>query len=91
MGLGANGAPLTDVASVISNINSSSVSTPLNGTVAPVPTPLLATTIAPVSLSWGGINTQVPLQAALQQVLPQQEQHGGHFQVSLFLSKQINF
>ncbi|KAF7639709.1 hypothetical protein Mgra_00000630 [Meloidogyne graminicola] len=82
MGLGANGAPLTDVASVISNINSSSVSTPLNGTVAPVPTPLLATTIAPVSLSWGGINTQVPLQAALQQVLPQQEQHGGHFQSS---------
>uniref|UniRef100_A0A915P0Z0 RRM domain-containing protein n=1 Tax=Meloidogyne floridensis TaxID=298350 RepID=A0A915P0Z0_9BILA len=33
MGLGANGAPLTDVASVLSNMNSVPVSTPINGTV----------------------------------------------------------
>jgi hypothetical protein len=86
MGLGANGAPLTDVASVISNMNStSSVSTSLNGnTVAPVATPLLATSaVAPTPLnSWGGINAQIPpLQQVLQQVIPQQEQQSGHFQV----------
>ena len=81
MGLGANGAPLTDVASVISNMNSSSVSTPMNGTVAQIATPLLATTLAaPTPLSWGGISAQVPLQT-LQQVIPQQEQQVGHFQV----------
>jgi len=79
MGLGANGAPLTDVASVLSNMNSVPVSTPINGTVAPVATPLLATAV-PAPLSWGGITNQVPIQT-LQQVIPQQEQQIGHFQV----------
>uniref|UniRef100_A0A915M6S8 RRM domain-containing protein n=1 Tax=Meloidogyne javanica TaxID=6303 RepID=A0A915M6S8_MELJA len=78
MGLGANGAPLTDVASVLSNMNSVPVSTPINGTVAPVATPLLATAV-PAPLSWGGITNQVPIQT-LQQVIPQQEQQIGHFQ-----------